>query len=40
MHCVLHGELECIVAIVKSGVDVNVQNKEGETASDFNFLSR
>lgn len=39
MYCVLLGELECTIAIVKAGADINAQNKEGETASNLNFFS-
>ena len=39
MYSALYGKLECTMAILKAGADVNVQNKRGETAGDFIFFS-
>lgn len=38
MYCVLHGELECTIKIIKTGADTNVQDSSGKTAGDLSWL--
>ena len=39
MNIACYGELDCVIALVKAGADVNLRNEFGENAGDLN-LSR
>ena len=39
MYTAMYGELECTMAIVGTGANIDARNKEGKTAGDLNPLS-
>ena len=39
MYAVMFGELECTMAIVGTGANVDARNENGQTAGDLNPLS-